>query len=238
MMHVRNKILTVTFYAAAMAFLETTVVIYLRELYYPEGFGFPLKSMDFFVGKVEFFRELATLVMIFTVSVLAGKTFIQKFSAFIYVFAVWDIFYYVFLYVALGWPSSLQTWDVLFLIPVMWAGPVLAPVINSLTMILLAGVLLYAEKRNFKKILLRRDWFLLITGSLIVIISYTEDFVGFLMKDAPFGKLSEILYSEKIIQRSMLYVPDHFAWFIFGIGLVFHLAAISDVFLRIRKIKN
>ena len=225
-------ILTITFFAVAMAFLETTVVIYLRKLYYPEGFDFPLKFMDFFVGKIEFFRELATLIMILTVSVLTGKTFIQKFSVFIYVFAVWDIFYYIFLYITLGWPASLFTWDVLFLIPVMWTGPVIAPVINSVMMIILAGVLLQAEKMNVKKIIYRIDWLLLIFGSFIVIISYTEDFIGFLIKDYSLGELLKILYSKEVIQKSMIYVPESFAWFVFIFGAVFHLSAITDIFFR------
>lgn len=232
MNNTKNKILTITFFAVAMAFLETTVVIYLRKLYYPEGFDFPLKFMDFFVVKIEFFRELATLIMIFTVSFLTGKTFIQKFSVFIYVFAVWDIFYYIFLYITLGWPASLLTWDVLFLIPVMWTGPVIAPVINSVMMIILAGVLLQAEKMNVKKIISRIDWLLLILGSFIVIISYTEDFIGFLLKDYSSGELLKILYSKEVIQKSMIYVPESFAWLVYIFGAGFHLSAIADIFFR------
>jgi hypothetical protein len=111
-------------YSIAMAFLETTVVVYLRKLYYPEGFDFPLKALDFSIGIIEFLREFATLVMILTVALLTGKTKNEKFAAFIFIFAVWDIFYYIFLYVTLGWPSSLWTWDILFLIPTTWVGPV------------------------------------------------------------------------------------------------------------------
>ncbi len=232
-------ILTVSFFAVAMAFLETTVVIYLRKLYYPEGFAFPLKSMDFFVGKVEFFRELATLVMIFSVSILTGKTRIQKFAAFIYVFAVWDIFYYIFLYVTLAWPSSLLTWDILFLIPVMWTGPVIAPVINSLMMIVLAAILLKAEKTGLHKILLKRDWWLLIIGSVIIIVSYTEDFIAFLLNDYVPAELLNVLYSPEVIYKSLSYVPNSFAWIIFVIGAGMHFAAIIDIYFRsIRKKLN
>ena len=234
----RNKIITVTFFAVAMAFLETTVVIYLRKLYYPEGFAFPLKPMDFFVGKIEFFRELATLVMIFTVSMLAGKTRIQKFAAFLFVFAVWDIFYYIFLYITLAWPASLLTWDILFLIPVMWTGPVIAPVINSLMMITLAGILLKAEKSRLQKILLKRDWWLLIIGSIIIIVSYTEDFIAFLLKDYVPAELLNVLYSPEVINKSLSYVPNSFDWLIFIIGIVFHFTAISDIIYRMKYCKR
>jgi len=231
----RNIIITLFFFAVAMAFLETTVVIYLRKLYYPEGFQFPLKMMDFSVGKIEFFREFATLVMILTVAMLTGKTKNQKFAAFIFVFAVWDIFYYVFLKVTLGWPASLMTWDILFLIPVTWVGPVIAPVINSLMMIILAGGILYAENIGLKKILLKRDWWFLIIGSVIVIIAYCEDFVSFLLKDYSFGELLNVIYSKEVIEKSLNYIPVNFAWGIFITGLLFHLFVIGNVFVRARK---
>lgn len=232
----RNKIITLTSFAIAMAFLETTVVVYLRKLYYPEGFDFPLRMMEFSVGKVEFFRELATLVMILTVAMLTGKTKNQKFAAFIFIFAIWDIFYYIFLNIILGWPASLMTWDILFLIPVTWVGPVIAPVINSIMMIVLAGGILYAEKVGLKKILLKRDWCLLITGSIVVIIAYIEDFVSFLLKDYSFGELIKVIYSEEVIEKSLTYIPFDFAWTVFIAGIAFHAGAIANVFIRsIRK---
>jgi membrane protein implicated in regulation of membrane protease activity len=63
-------------------------------------------------------------------------------------FAIWDIFYYIFLWLLIGWPESFFTWDILFLLPVTWVGPVLAPVINSLTMIVLAGLILLADRKT------------------------------------------------------------------------------------------
>lgn len=233
----QNIFLIVTFFAVAMAFLETTVVIYLRKLYYPEGFAFPLKKMDFFVGKVEFFRELATLVMIYTIALLTGKTLIQRFAAFIYVFAVWDIFYYVFLYITLAWPSSIFTWDILFLIPVMWTGPVIAPVINSLTMIVISGLLLYAETKNLKKILRKRDWWFLIIGSLIIIVSYTEDFIQFLLNDYSSGELFKVLYSDEVIEKSLTYVPDKFDWFLFFVGVLIQSVVFLNILIRLKKIE-
>ena len=37
-------------------------------------------------------------------------------------------FYYLFLIPLTGWPKSLLDWDILFLLPVPWWGPVIAPV--------------------------------------------------------------------------------------------------------------
>ena len=37
-----NKVLALTLFSIAMGLLEAVVVMYLRELYYPAGFAFPL----------------------------------------------------------------------------------------------------------------------------------------------------------------------------------------------------
>lgn len=231
-------VIKITLFAVSMAFLESAVVIYLRELYYPAGFDFPLKMMDISVGKIEFLREAATLVMIISLALLTGKTNVQKFAVFIYVFAVWDIFYYVFLKLTINWPVSFMTWDILFLIPVTWVGPVIAPVINSLMMIVLARGILYAEQKNVKRILLPRDWLLLIIGSLIVVFAYIEDYVGFLLIDYSFSDLINIIYSEEIVEKSLSYVPVDFAWSIFIFGTAMHAGAILDVFLRGMKLSE
>lgn len=152
----RHTLLWLTIFAIAMAFLESVVVLYLRKIYYPHGFHFPLAliSVDIFVA--EFFREIATILMIVCLSVLTAKMFWQRFAIFMILFGVWDIFYYVWLKLLLNWPISLFDWDVLFLIPVPWIGPVIAPVIVSITMIS-AGLLilrLYARACTFKPTLL------------------------------------------------------------------------------------
>ena len=138
--------LIVTLFGIAMAYLESAVVVYMREIYYPEGFTFPLKMIEGRIAVTEIFREAATMVMLVTIAMIASRHAIERFAWFLYTFAIWDIFYYVFLYLLLGWPSSLMTWDILFMIPVTWTGPVLAPVINSITMILLATIIIHRSK--------------------------------------------------------------------------------------------
>ena len=99
-------------------------------------------------------------------------------------------------------------------------------------MILLAGGILYAEKAGLKKILLKRDWWLLIIGSIVVIIAYIEDFVSFLLNDYSFGELIKVIYNEEVIEKSLTYIPLDFAWFVFIAGITFHAMAITNVFIR------
>jgi len=113
-----SKLLWVTLFAVAMGMLESSVVIYLRELYYPAGFKFPLHATSYTVAVTELFRELSTLIMLLGIGMLAGKNKHERFAWFIYSFAIWDIFYYVFLYLLINWPVTLFDWDVLFLLPI------------------------------------------------------------------------------------------------------------------------
>src|ERR1700742_4635215 len=123
-------------FAIAMAWLEAASVVYLRTLVnrivpYQST---PLPVNDL-LGNVELWREAATLVMIATVGLLAGRTLRQRLGYAAIVFGTWDIFYYVFLRLITGWPKTLFDWDVLFLLPLPWWGPVLAPMIVALLMI-------------------------------------------------------------------------------------------------------
>ena len=118
----------ITVFAIAMGFLETAVVVYLRVLLYPGGFSFPLAIMPHSLAIIEIYREAATLVMLIGIGYLSGKNGTTRFAFFLYAFAVWDLFYYVFLKIFIHWPESWMTWDILFLIPTNWVGPVVAPI--------------------------------------------------------------------------------------------------------------
>lgn len=167
-----KKYAAVSVFAVAMAFVEAAVVVYLRALYYPEGFSFPLAVMPRDILLVEVLREAATIVMIVSAAVLAARKFYARMAVFFYIFAVWDIFYYVFLKVLLGWPSSFLEMDVLFLIPVVWAGPVLAPLICSFTMLALAALIErgLSSSENFR--LSAAEWALLWTGASVIFLSF------------------------------------------------------------------
>ena len=136
--------------AIAFGYIEAAVVVYLRQIFYPGGFSFPLPRSPLTAGSsslfaVEIAREAATIVLIFCAAFLSGQSRRQRLAYFLIIFAVWDLFYYVWLWVILGWPSSILDWDILFLIPLPWAGPVLAPVLVSLLLSVVAGMILYGD---------------------------------------------------------------------------------------------
>ncbi len=168
-------VLTVSAFAIAMAHVETMIVVYLRRLYYPEGFRFPLVIIDTPTLLLELEREAATLVMLAAYGLAAGRTKAGKLANFIIAFGVWDIFYYVWLKVVLDWPASLLTWDVLFLIPVPWVGPVIAPVSVACTMIGMGLVLLHLEQRGAVPTAAMRVWTAQMAACLIIIASFTLD---------------------------------------------------------------
>lgn len=141
-----------------MAYVEAACVVYLWEILYPEGFKFPLllvveKQYEMLVG-IELGRELATMVMLAGCAIAAGRTKVQRVASFLFSFGVWDIFYYSWLRVMTElthfpvFPASLGTWDILFLLPVPWTGPVYAPMMVAATMVLIAVTLIFAERRG------------------------------------------------------------------------------------------
>jgi hypothetical protein len=224
-----NTLLWVTIYAIAMAFLESAVVVYLRELYYPTHELFPLNLIDGHIAFTELLRELATLVMMVAIGFLASDNGKGRFAWFIYTFAIWDIFYYLSLKFLINWPSTLMEWDVLFLIPFTWIGPVIAPIINSITMISLAMVIHhFINKKATVKIGLY-PWILLFAGSFIVIGAYAEDYVQFMSQQFSIFGLLNPANGDAIIELAARYIPHDFAWWTFSAGVLMHLAAIGLV---------
>jgi hypothetical protein len=136
----RTRWAIVISFAIAMAWVEAASVFYIRALvdrvepYQAEPL--PLERMNGALGYVELWREAATLVMIATLGLLAGRTWRRRAGYAALAFGAWDIFYYVFLRLITGWPRTLLDWDILFLLPLPWWGPVLAPVSIALLMIL------------------------------------------------------------------------------------------------------
>ncbi|HEX3703484.1 MAG TPA: hypothetical protein VHU82_09145 [Vicinamibacterales bacterium] len=128
--------LVVAIFAAAMAWAEASVVYDLRTMTDRiQPFQQNPLPMEGALEWVELVREGATLVMILTVGLLAGRTWRSRAAHSAIAFGIWDILYYVFLKMICGWPHSLFDWDILFLLPLPWWGPVLAPVCIALLMI-------------------------------------------------------------------------------------------------------
>jgi hypothetical protein len=225
-MNLRRQIITVTAFAIAMGFLESAVVVYMREILYPGGFAFPLSPIPVNLALTELFREVATLVMLVSIGILAAKRFSTGFAWFIYSFAIWDIFYYVFLRLLVDWPQSLMTWDVLFLIPTTWTGPVLAPVLVSLTMIVLALVILVRAERGFQTRIPGKIWAGLILGSLILIFGFVLDYSQHMLTHFTLAEMLQVKNPE-VLEVATSYIPLRFPWWIFGAGELVILASIG-----------
>jgi hypothetical protein len=126
----------VAIFAIAMAWVEAAVVYDLRllvdrlEPYQPNPL--PISGA---LGNIELAREVATLVMLAAVGALAGGSLRTRLAYAAIAFGIWDIFYYLCLKIMYGWPRSLFDWDILFLLPLPWWGPVIAPTSIAVLMI-------------------------------------------------------------------------------------------------------
>src|SRR5436190_8713449 len=230
MKQLNKKIICLVIFAIAMGFLESAVVIYLRLLYYPKGFSFPLEIIPAQVGLVEILSEASTVIMLVGVGYLSGKNALQRFSYFILAFAVWDLFYYVFLYLFLGWPESLFTWDILFLIPVPWVGPVIAPCLLCLVMI--AGAVVVIRRSESEKGIKvpRYYWWLSILGALVCILSFTWDYMMY--------KPSEAISSDLPFADLRGYIPQSFQWSIFICGFLLLSFPLLHLLIKNKKENN
>jgi hypothetical protein len=166
--------LTVVVFAIAMAWAESAVVYDLRtmvnriEPYQAE----PLPLIGG-MGPAELVREAATMIMLLTVGMLAGKTWRARLGYSAIAFGVWDIFYYVFLKAICGWPHSLTDWDILFLLPLPWWGPVWSPMAIALLMILWGTLESQFEAESIRP--LRRLWLLNFSGISLALYVFMAD---------------------------------------------------------------
>jgi len=144
------RLAVVAVWAVAFALVEAMVVVYLRKLFglqyglafVPRDFHYPRAYLGY-----ERAREAATMVMLLAAGYLAGRTGWQRLAYWLFAFGVWDIFYYVWLYVYLRWPASPGTRDLLFLIPGEWWAPVWVPMLASLAFVAVAVLILAKTRR-------------------------------------------------------------------------------------------
>jgi hypothetical protein len=202
---VKRTLLAVTAFAVAMGFLEAAVVVYLRLQFYPNGFSFPLAVLPENVLFVEVAREVATIIMLAAVGWLAGGRFLSRFSYFSFAFGVWDIGYYLFLKITLDWPASLLTDDILFLIPLPWVGPVLAPVLVSLCLIAASLVVLRRESTGKPVSIAPLHRVLITLGGLVILFSFLTSTDAVMHQQA----------------------PAHFNWLLFGAGIALGITAFA-----------
>lgn len=203
----RRTWLWVVVFAIAFAYVESAVVAYLRKIYFEGSFEFPVATLwkngrrvlDPLIP-VEMGREAATIVMLAAAGILAGRSGMQRFCFFMIAFGVWDIFYYVWLYVILGWPESLMTWDLLFYIPLPWVGPVITPVLIAATMTAAGTLLIVLEDKGYPVHWRRCDWLVELGCGLLLIVSFCWDWKNILR--VPDG-------------ADRTGIPETFAWWLF-----------------------
>jgi hypothetical protein len=212
----KRTVLGLFLFGIAFGYLEAAVVTYLRELHEParQRFHpgrsraelFPLATLDQLreTGEVqtqtlavEVGREAATIIMLAAVALAVSRNAGEWAAAFVVSFGVWDITFYLFLKLLLGWPASLFTWDILFLIPVPWVGPVLAPVLVSLVMIAAGVWHLREQARGRPTRIAVGEWSAILAGAVVIVISFAMDY-----KNIMAGGL-----------------PQQFNWWVFATGL-------------------
>lgn len=187
-MRFRNVALIVVGFAVAMAYMESAVVVYLQRAIglTPEEL-FPLRQTDV-VGNlvaIEVGRELATLVMLVALGCLVGRRAVDRLAWTAVAFGVWDIFYYVWLWVFIGWPHGLNTWDVLFLIPVPWAGPVWTPMAVSLALVGAGLAAAHGVVDGCAPVVTTARGIAAVSGGLLVVASFVSNAPSLLAGEMP-----------------------------------------------------
>jgi len=171
-----KRFCVVVIFGIAFAYIEAAMVVYLREIFHPDGFMFPLHdfpiSENLRIILTEVGREAATLVLILTAACLAGRNLQQRFAYFMVIFAVWDLLYYAWLKILIDWPSSIMDWDILFLIPTKWAGPVWAPALISVILLVFGAIILYRCYCGVPLKVALVDWVGFFTAGVIGVISF------------------------------------------------------------------
>jgi hypothetical protein len=210
----------VVIFAVAMAWVESAVVFYLRTLmeridpYQPN----PLPVIGR-LGPAELVREAATLVMLLTVGILAGRNWRSRLGYAAVAFGVWDIFYYVFLKVMCGWPHSLLDWDILFLLPLPWWGPVLAPVLIAALMIAWGTLATGFGEPQAREAVPWRAWTLNALGVLLALYVFMAD---------------TIRVANQGVEALRNVVPVQFNWPLYCVALVLMAVPVFRVCLQMR----
>ncbi|MEJ2633909.1 MAG: hypothetical protein P8184_01295 [Calditrichia bacterium] len=212
----RRQLFWLSVYAIAMAYLEASVVIYIRELYHPENIRmiFPSQPLSMFDFWVEIGREAATIIMMLGVAfIFERKNGTRIFAAFVYQFGIWDIFYYIWLKTLIGWPVSWTEWDILFLIPWVWLGPWITPAAIALPMAIWGGMILGSKKEHtFSGWPLR----LFVAGAVLDLISFLQPAVT--------------VMSQSGVKGFTNYHPGNFWWWLFIPGYLLMITGLFQTF--------
>jgi hypothetical protein len=192
-----------TLFATAMAQVEAALVVHLRSIYYPADplSLFPMALLSPRDLRIELVRELATVVMILGVALLAARGAVRVFAAFVYVFGLWDILYYAWLKIMIGWPTAWLEWDVLFLIPWPWLGPWITPALIALLFVIWGGrVIAGATEPVFP-----------VPAMALFTLGALAGLAAFLLPALPLLAAGD--------EAFLSYMPGRFPWMIYSVGL-------------------
>src|SRR4249920_103864 len=216
----KNWLLVVVF-AAGMAWVEAACVYYLRAMVDRlEPYQANPLPMHGVLGPVELVREAATLVMLLAVGGIAGRTRTTRLGYTAIAFGIWDIFYYVFLKIIYDWPKSLFDWDILFLIPLPWWGPVIAPVSIALLMIAWGTATTQVADRSRTS---SPPWIVWGSGAIGIVVA-----LYVFMADA----LRTIDQGQDAIRQVL---PTSFDWMWFSVALVLMAVPVAQFGWRTRS---
>jgi len=211
----------VSAYAIAMAWVESAVVVYLRVLV---GRVDPYQAdpLPLFggLGWIEMGREAATLVMLWTVGWLAGRSWRGRAGYALFAFGVWDIFYYIFLVPMSGWPHSILDWDVLFLLPLPWWGPILAPMLIALELIIGGVLAALVEQSRIPAWPGRWAWTANLAGVGLALYTFMAEAI----RTLPLGA--------EAVRQSL---PASFDWPLFGLALALLAVPLADLGRQLRR---
>jgi len=211
-----RRIAILLFFSTAFGYLEAAVVSYLRIVHEPARHHFypnrptselfPLLTLEQVRTSgteqrktllVEIGREASTMLMLAAIALAVASNAMQWTAAFAIAFGIWDIVFYACLALIVDWPKSLFTWDILFLLPVPWIGPVIAPILVSIAMITGGIWCLWREAAG--RPMQIRVWNAagVLLGAMVIVLSFTLDY-------------------RNIMNGGM---PNPFHWGVFGLGM-------------------
>lgn len=209
----RARWMFVVTFAAGMAWVEAACVYYLRVMV-DRIEPYQLDPLPFRgnLGDVELVREAATLLMLAMIGMLAGRAWRARLGYAAIAFGAWDILYYVFLRVMSGWPASVFDWDILFLLPLPWWGPVLAPVCIAVAMIVWGTLVTQWHDRIPATRLTHASWGICGAGVLLAL--------GIFMADA----IRAVPAGADAIRQVL---PAPFNWPVFGAALLLMITPLA-----------
>ena len=212
--------LLVVVFAIGMAWVEAACVYYLRvmvdRLNPYQANPLPMRGI---LGQVELVREAATLIMLITIGALAGRTWRTRLGYTAIAFGIWDIFYYVFLKAICDWPKSLFDWDILFLLPLPWWGPVLAPACIALLMIVWGTLVSESSDRNPGVSVRSALWPLSSFGIALALYAFMADSL-------------HAVHHGLDVTRTVL--PTTFNWSVFLVALTLMAAPVAHIAWQMR----